>query len=86
VGEEVGDGVHMSQYVVKYEVEVLEEFHPPGLSASNFLGLAKVLEVFVVCSDMDGVVGAKEIGATAFKSVYNGGHFFIVDVVVSFGW
>jgi hypothetical protein len=47
--------------------------------------LAEVLEVFVVCSDMNGVVGAKEVGAATFKPIHDSGHFFVVDVVVSFG-
>jgi hypothetical protein len=76
----------MSQYMVKYEVKVLEEFHSPGLLASNLLGLVEVLEVFMVCLDVDGMIGSKEVGAATFESIYNGGHFFVVDVVVSFGW
>jgi hypothetical protein len=40
----------------------------------------------MVHSDVDGVVGAKEVGAAAFESVDNGGHFFIVNIVVSFCW
>jgi hypothetical protein len=76
----------MAWYVVKHKVEVLEELHPSGLSAGDFLRLAKVLEVFVICSDVDGVISTKEVGATAFKPIHNGGHFFIMDIVVSLSW
>jgi hypothetical protein len=86
VGEEVGDGVSVSWHVIKYEIEVLKEFHPMGLSAGDFLGLVEVLEIFVISSDVNGMVGAQEVGVAAFESIDDGGHFFIVDVVVSFSW
>jgi hypothetical protein len=86
MGEEVGDGVGMSRDMVKCEIKVLKELHPSSLPASNLLRLAKVLEVFVICSDMNGVVGAEEVGAAAFKPIYDGSHLFIVDVIVLFGW
>jgi hypothetical protein len=84
VGEEVGDGVGMPWDVIKHKIEVLQEFHPSGLSAHNFLGLTEVLEVFMVCSDTDGVIGAKEVGAATFEPIDDGCYFFIVDIVVLF--
>jgi hypothetical protein len=72
--------------VVQYKIEVLQELHPSSLPAHDFLRLAEVLEVFMVCPDVDGVVGAEEVGVAAFKPVHNGSHLFIVDVVVSFSW
>ena len=43
VGEKVGNGVGMSEDVFEMVVEVLEEFHPLGLSACDFLWLSEVL-------------------------------------------
>jgi hypothetical protein len=85
-GEEIGDGIGMSRDVFEHKVEVLQELHPSGLPAHNFLRLAEILEIFVVGSDGDKVVGAKEVGAPTFKSIDNGSHLFVMDVVVSFCW
>jgi hypothetical protein len=84
-GEEVGDGVRMPGDVVKYKVEILKEFHPSSLPSGNLLWLAEVLKVFVICLDVNGVVGAEEVGATAFEPIYDSGHFLVVNVVVLFG-
>ena len=43
LGEEVCYGVSMSGDVVEAVVKILEEFHPLGLAACDFLGLVKVL-------------------------------------------
>ena len=43
LGEEVCYSVSMSGDVVKAVVKILEEFHPLGLVAHDFLWLAKVL-------------------------------------------
>jgi hypothetical protein len=85
-GEEVGNGVGVSGDVIEHKIEILQEFHPSGLPASDLLWLTEVLEVFMICSNVDGMVGAEEVGAAAFESIYNGSHLFIVDVVVSFSW
>jgi hypothetical protein len=83
-GEEVGNGVGMSGDVFEYEVKVLQEFHPSGLSACDFLRLAEVLEIFVISSDSNRMVGVEEVGVSTFESVDNGSHFFIVDIIVLF--
>jgi hypothetical protein len=72
--------------VFEYKVEVLQELHPSGLFAHDLLRLVEILEVFVISSDGDGMIGTKEVKVCAFESIYNGGHFFIVDIIVSFGW
>jgi hypothetical protein len=46
----------------------------------------EVLEVFVVGSNNDRVIGTQEVGVATFKSVDNGSHLFIMDVIVSFCW
>jgi hypothetical protein len=85
MGEEVGDSIGVSGDVVEYEVKILQEFHPSGLPPSNLLWLTEVLKVFVICLDMNGVVSAKEVGAATLEPIYDGGHFLIVDIIVSFG-
>jgi hypothetical protein len=39
----------------------------------------------VICLDVDGVISAEEVRAATFESIYDSGHFFIMDVIVSFG-
>jgi hypothetical protein len=85
-GEEVGNSISVSRDVFEHEVKVLQELHPSGLSAHDFLGLTEILKIFVVGSDVDRVVGAKEVGVSAFKSIDNGGHFFVVNVILSLHW
>jgi hypothetical protein len=86
LGEEIGNGIDVPGDMFEYEVKVLQEFHPSCLSACDFLRLAEVLEVFVVGPDGNRMVGAQEVGASAFKSINNGSHLLVVDVVVSFCW
>jgi hypothetical protein len=86
MGEEVGNGVRVSRDVFQDEIKVLEELHPPGLVASDFLWLAEELKVFMVSSDGDGVVGIQEIGAATLKAVNNGGHLLIMNIIVPFSW
>ncbi len=57
VGEEVRDGVCMSWDVFEAVVKVLEELHPSGLTACNFLWLSEVLQVFMIHSDHNWMVG-----------------------------
>jgi hypothetical protein len=58
MGEEVGDSVCVSGNVFKGEIKVLEELHPSGLVAGDFLWLAEVLEVFVISSDDNRMISA----------------------------
>jgi hypothetical protein len=85
-GEEVGNSVGVSRDVVEHKVKVLQEFHPSGLPTSDLLRLVEVLEVFMICLNMNGMVSAKEVGAATFEPIYDGGHLFVMDVVVPFSW
>jgi hypothetical protein len=40
----------------------------------------------VVGPDGDRMIGTKEVGASTFESIDNGGHFLIMDVVVLLCW
>jgi hypothetical protein len=84
LGEKVGNHVGVSRDMFEYKVKVLEEFYPSGLPACNLLGLKEILEVFMIGSDGDWVFGTEEVRAGAFESVDDGGHFLVMDIVVSF--
>ena len=49
VGEEVSNGIFIPWDVFDSVVKVLKVFDPFCLLARYFLGLAKVLEVFIIC-------------------------------------
>jgi hypothetical protein len=83
--KEVGDSVHVTRDMGQFIVEVLQVFDPVGLSASNLLRLAEVLEILVVGADFDGLCGAKEEGSTTFESEQDSGEFLVMSVVVLFG-
>jgi len=71
--------------VFKGVIKVLEEFEPACLSAINFLWLAKVLEVFVIGPDANGMFCSEKERATALKPIDYCGEFFVVHIVVAFG-
>ena len=58
MGKEIGNSVSVSRDVFKVVIKVLEEFHPSGLLACDFLWLSEVLQVFMVCLDHDWMVGS----------------------------
>ena len=43
VGEKVGDGIGMSRDMFEAVIKILQEFHPLGLSAHDFLWLLEIL-------------------------------------------
>jgi hypothetical protein len=83
--EEIGDSVHVSRDVGQFIVEILKVFDPAGLSTSNLLQLAEVLEIFVIGVNFDGVHGTKKEGSTTFESEQDGCKFLVVGIVVLFG-
>jgi hypothetical protein len=54
----------MGQFIVK----ILQVLDPAGLSASNLLRLAEVLEILVVGTDFNGMSSPKEEGAATLES------------------
>jgi hypothetical protein len=83
--EEIGDSVHVSRDVGQFIVEILKVFDPVGLSTSNLLQLAEVLEIFVIGVNFDGVRGTKKEGSTTFESKQDGCEFLVMGIVVLFG-
>jgi hypothetical protein len=84
-GKKVGNSVGVAGYVRQFIVEVLEVFDPLGLSTSNFLWLAEVLQIFMVGADFDGVRHPKKEGTITFESKQDGGKFLVVGVIILFG-
>jgi hypothetical protein len=67
-GKEIGDSVRVTRDVGQFIVEVLQILDPAGLSTSNLLRLAEVLEIFVVGANLDRLCSAEKEGLTTFES------------------
>jgi hypothetical protein len=83
-GKEVSDSVHMTWNVGQFIVEVLKVLDPAGLSASNLLQLAEVLEIFVVGANFNWLCRAKEEGSTTLEAEQDGCEFLVMGIVVLF--
>jgi hypothetical protein len=83
--EEVGDRVRKTRDVGESIGEVLKESDPTGLTAGDFLWFMEILEVFMVCANLNGMLCAEEEQLTTFEAKDNCGQFFIMDVIVLFG-
>jgi hypothetical protein len=83
--KEISDGVRVSGDVGQLVVEILEVLDPAGLTTSNLLWLAEILEVLVIGADFNGVCGSKKEGSTTFESKQDGSEFLVVGVIVLFG-
>jgi hypothetical protein len=67
-GKEISDHVRMTWDVGQFIIKVLKVLDPVGLSASDLLQLAEVLEVLVVGADFNWLCSAKEEGSTTLES------------------
>jgi hypothetical protein len=84
LGKEIGDGVCVTRNVGQFIIEVLKILDPAGLSTSNLLRLAEVLEVLVVGANLNWLCSAEEEGSTTLESEQDGCKFLVVGVVVLF--
>jgi hypothetical protein len=75
----------MTRDVGQFIIEVLEVLDPAGLSSSNLLRLAEILEVFVVGANLDWLCRAKKEGSATFKPKQDSCEFLVVGVIVLFG-
>jgi hypothetical protein len=85
LGKEISDSVRVTQNMGQFIVEVLKVLDPAGLSASNLLWLAEVLEVLVVGANLDWLCSTEEEGSTTLESEQDGCEFLVVGVIVLFG-
>jgi hypothetical protein len=83
-GKEIGDSIRVTRDVGQFIIEVLKVLDPAGLSTSNLLWLAEVLEVLVVGSDLNWLCSTKKEGSTTLESEQDGCEFLVMGVVVLF--
>jgi hypothetical protein len=67
-------------------VESREVFRPASLAASEHLGSGKILEILVVCNDVDDVGRALEVVTPDRERLKDCKEFFVVCIVVELGW
>jgi hypothetical protein len=83
--EEVGDCVRKTRDVGEDIGKVLKESDPTGLMDGDFLWFTEILEVFMVCVNLNGMLCAEEEWLTTFEAKDNCGQFFIMDIIVLLG-
>ena len=68
------------------EVVVGEKEGPTGLATGEFLFSVEVGEVIMVSPDFEGNFVAFEVVSEVFKGADDGEEFFVMNVVIEFGW
>jgi hypothetical protein len=63
----------------------LKVLDPAGLSTSNLLWLAEILEILVVGADLNRMCSAKEEGSTTLESEQDSCEFLVMGIIVLFG-
>ncbi len=58
--------------------------NPLSLSSIYFLRLSKVLEILMICPDLEVLVGAHKIVSPFFKSEHDCKELFVINLVISF--
>jgi hypothetical protein len=64
------------------EIELVEVFRPTGLSTGEHLRSSEILEVFVICNDVDRNGGTFEVMTPLPESFENGEEFLIMRVII----
>jgi hypothetical protein len=83
-GKEISDGVHVTWNVGQFIVKILEVLDPAGLSTSNLLRLAEILEILVVGANLNQLCSTEEEGSTTLESEQDCCEFLVVGIVVLF--
>jgi hypothetical protein len=83
--KEIGNSIRVTRDVGQFIVKILKVLDPAGLSTSNLLRLAEILEIFVVGSNLDWLCSTKEEGSTTLESEQDSCEFLVMGVVVLFG-
>jgi hypothetical protein len=84
-GKEISDSIRVTRDVGQFIIKILKVLDPAGLLTGNLLRLAEVLEVLVICTDLNRVCSSKEERSTTFESEQDGCKFLVVGIVVLFG-
>jgi hypothetical protein len=74
----------MTSYMCEGVGKILKKGDPTCLLAGDLLWFAEVLKVFVVCVNFNSVLCSEKEGMPTFKAEYDGGKFFVMNVVVLF--
>ena len=69
---------------MKKEVEMREVERPPGLSSIELFCCHEVLEVLVVCPQLELVFNAFNEVSPLLQGSNNGEHLLVVDLIVAF--
>jgi hypothetical protein len=85
MGKEIGDSIHVTGNVGQLIIEILKVLDPVGLSTSNLLQLAEILEILVVGMNLDRVRSSEKEGSTTLESEQDGCEFLVMGIVVLFG-
>jgi hypothetical protein len=86
LGKEISDSVHVTRNVGQFIVKILKVLDPVGLSTSNLLRLAEVLEILVVGANLNRLCSSKKEGSTTLESEQDGCEFLVVGVVTLFSF
>jgi hypothetical protein len=83
-GKEIGDSIRVTGNVGQLIIEILKVLNLAGLSTSNLLQLAEILEILVVSTNLDGVCSSEKEGLTTLESKQDGCEFLVMGIVVLF--
>ncbi len=84
--ESIGFAVVLALDQLDPIIEFFDFDGPSGLLWSNGADCLEVLEMSVVCSDLDLVSGVSEVVSPVCKGCHNGEEFLFVDRTVSLDW
>src|SRR4051812_30197367 len=70
--------------MMKFEVKSGQEKGPSGLPPVEFFGSHKVLQIFMVCPDVKGVLSPFKVVSPLFQSPDDGQHLLVMDFIVPF--
>ena len=82
--QRVGDNVHLARLMGETEVVLHKIESPVSLPANEVLRSLSILEVVVICSDVEQLREAFEKLLPVFQSLNDGEHLAVPDFVVLF--
>ena len=64
------------------KIELREILRPLHLSLGQYLSSRKILKVFMICNNIDGISWTFQVVSSNFKSFKNGNKFLVMHIVV----
>lgn len=80
----VGLTTQSTRTVSDLKVEAREKFGPTRLTTVEGLGFHEILQVSMICDDLDRISRSFQFWAPFFKATYDREEFLVVDFVVAF--